>query len=180
MEKEYHTLEEFVKSNKRSRKGILGKVRNSWGVYDCYKLIRKNHWYDIGRPVTEKEFYAIVRGVNKYLAENIANGTTVKFPQKMGSLELRKFKAGVSLLDGHLKNTYPIDWRGTWQLWYEDKEAFENKIVLHDEQSWLYRVKYNKDKANYENKCFYQFVLNRNIKVALKENIKKRKIDALW
>ena len=44
------------------------KITNSIGVYDLYKLIRKNHWYDIGRPLKEHEFYAIIRKVNSLLA----------------------------------------------------------------------------------------------------------------
>lgn len=66
------------------------KVSGSWGIYDAYKLIRKHKWFDIGRPVTEKEFYAIVRQVNKRFADEIAKGNTVTFPCKMGKLELRK------------------------------------------------------------------------------------------
>lgn len=66
------------------------KVSGSWGIYDAYKLIRKHRWFDIGRPVTEKEFYAIIRQINNRLADNIATGQTVQFPSKMGKLELRK------------------------------------------------------------------------------------------
>ena len=88
------TLEEFKTAHMPKRTGKGNRniiVTNSWGVYDAYKLIRKNGWYNIGRPLKEKEFYAIVRGVNKLLAENIINGETVKFPEKMGLLELRKW-----------------------------------------------------------------------------------------
>ncbi len=174
------TLEQFKLENRRSRKGRLGKIRNSWGVRDAYKLIRKNHWFDMPRRVTEAEYYKIIRGVNSYLAECIANGETVTFPEQMGCLELRKFEAGVSIVDGKLKNTYPIDWNETWKLWWQDKEAHQEKILLRDEQPWIYRVSYDKDKATYENKCFYQFTLNRFVKTALKENIKKGKTDTLW
>lgn len=66
------------------------KVSGSWGVYDAYKLIRKHKWFDIGRPLKEKEFYDIVRQINNKLADHIAIGTTITFPCKMGKLELRK------------------------------------------------------------------------------------------
>ena len=66
------------------------KVRGSFGIYDCYKAIRRHKWFDIGRPLKEKEFYSIIRGVNNLIAEEIANGETVTFPEKMGMLELRK------------------------------------------------------------------------------------------
>lgn len=159
-------------------KNIL--VTNSWGVYDAYKLIRKNGWYNIGKPVKEHEFYSIVRQVNKLLAEDIAKGNKVVFPDSMGTLELRKRPSGVSLVDGKLINTYPINWNDTLMLWFNDEEAKKNKTLLRHEVKDTYYVKYNKYQSYYNNRCFYEFKLNRFIKIALKENINKGKIDALW
>ena len=53
------------------------KVSNSIGVYDAYKWIRKNNWLNIERPLKEKEFYLIIRNINKLIAENIVNGLDV-------------------------------------------------------------------------------------------------------
>ena len=156
------------------------KIKNSIGVYDIYKKIRKNHWYNIGRPLKEGEFYAIIRGINQLLADNIANGITVKFPAKMGLLELRKQKMGVSIVDGKLRIKYPPDWSETLKLWYEDEEARKNKTVLRCKDPWFYSIKYVKFDATYENKSFYQFRLNTFIRRALKENIKEGKIDTLY
>ena len=156
------------------------KIRGSWGVYDAFKYIRKNGWYDIGRPLKEHEFYGIVRRVNKLLAEKIANGVTVSFPHRMGELELRKYERGVSLVNGRLKVTYPIDWEETIRLWFADEEAKKNKTLLRREEKYVYHVRYCKHDANYENKSFYQFALNRFIKLALKDNIKNNKVDTLW
>ena len=177
---EEQTLLQFRQANSRSNKRRQCKIRNSWGVYDAYKAIRKNHWYDIGRPVKEKEFYAIIRGVNKLFAESLALGDTVTFPEGMGLLELRKFETGVSFKDGELKNTYPINWADTWKLWYQDEEEHQKKTLLRFEQPWVYFIKYCKDRATYENKIFYLFVVNRLIKKALKDNIQKGKTDTLW
>ena len=66
------------------------KVTNSLGSYDAYKYIRKNKWFNIGRPLTEHEFYQIIRRINNYLAEELINGNDVIFPNRMGKLELRK------------------------------------------------------------------------------------------
>lgn len=156
------------------------KVRGSWGVYDSFKYIRKNGWYDIGRPLKEHEFYSIIRKVNRLLADEIANGREITFPWHMGSLELRKDIRGVSIVDGKLKNTYGIDWGSTLRLWYEDEEARNNKTLVRHEND-IFHIKYNKFKATFENKCFYEFETNRFIKLALKDNIKQGKItDTLW
>lgn len=172
---------EFDTEIRKARVSKQFKVRGSFGVYDCYKLMRKNGWYDIGRPLKEHEFYSIIRGVNDLLAEEIAQGNTVVFPARMGKLELRKLQVGVSLLDnGKLKNTYPIDWKGTLQLWFEDEESRNSKTLLRKEQEYTYFIKYDKFDANYTNQGYYQFTLNRFAKQALYRNINKGKIDTLW
>lgn len=173
------TLEEFKTSICRPPNRNF-KVSNSWGTYSAYKLMRKNKWYNIGRPLKEHEFYAIVRGVNDLLAEEIANGNSVTFPERMGKLELRKHKRGVSIVNGKMKVTYPIDWGETMKLWFEDEEAKKNKTLLRRENNHVYHIRYCKYDANYENKIFYEFSLNRFIKLALKDSINQGKIDALW
>lgn len=171
---------EFRNNIIKNRTKSLSKVRNSFGVYDAYKYIRKNKWYDIGRPVTEHEFYSIIRGVNNLLADEIAKGNKVAFPERMGKLELRKNERGVSIVDGKLKVTYPINFHDTLLLWFEDQEALKNKTLVRYENKEVYKVKYLKYDATYENKTFYEFVLNRNIKKKLRDNINNRITDTLW
>ena len=64
--------QEFKKRTLRLNSSRNHKITNSWGVYDCYKHMRKNNWYDIPRAVKEKEFYAIIRSINKLLAKELA------------------------------------------------------------------------------------------------------------
>jgi hypothetical protein len=174
------TLEEFkTELQKKHHKGKF-KITGSWGVRDAHKLLRKMKWPNIGRPIKEGEFYAVIRGVNKLLAENVAKGETVVFPSRMGKLELRKFPRGVSIVDGKLKNTYPVDWAETFKLWYSDHEEKKKKTLLRFEEKEIYNVRYCKWNANYNNRNFYQFVLNRFIKKALMQNIKQGKVDTLW
>ena len=155
------------------------KVTNSLGSYDAYKYIRKNKWFNIGRPLTEHEFYQIIRRINNYLAEELINGNDVIFPNRMGKLELRK-RNSLPVIDknGNLKVTYAIDWDNTLKLWYEDEEAFNNKTLVRLPERNIFRIKYNKNIANYNNKSFMEFQVNRNIKVRLKQKIKNNEIDA--
>ena len=171
---------EFTNDIKKRRTAKKMRVTHSWGVYDAYKAIRKSKWQGIGKPLKEHEFYNIIRGVNELLAKEIAQGNDVHLPHGMGALELRKMEAGVSLVDGKLRNTYPIDWEKTLKLWFADEESRRSKTLVRNEVKYLYYVKYNKHDAHYKNQCFYEFALNRFIKLALKDNINKGKIDALW
>ena len=94
-------LEEFKSNLIRNQKKKF-KVSNSWGVYDSYKHIRKNGWYNIGRPVTEHEFYTIVRKMNDLLAENLFEHQCIVFPSRMGAVELRKHKNSEWKTEGNL------------------------------------------------------------------------------
>ena len=97
----------------------------------------------------------------------------------MGKLELRK-RNSLPVIDknGSLKVTYAIDWDSTLKLWYDDEEAFNNKTLVKLPERSIFRVKYNKDTANYENKSFMEFQINRDIKTRLKQKIKNNEIDA--
>lgn len=154
------------------------KVRNSNGVYDAYKWIRKNKWLDIGRPVTEHEFYTIVRQVNNLLAENILRGEDITLPHRMGTIELRKYDTRVSICNGKVVTNLPIDWDRTLKLWSEDEEAYKERTLVKMEEKETFKVFYNKRTANYENKSFMQFEVNRDLKRRLKQRIKSKAVDA--
>lgn len=154
------------------------KVRNSNGVYDSYKWIRKNKWLNIGRPVTEHEFYTIIRQVNNLLADSLLNGEDVILPHRLGTIELRKYDSRISICDGKIVTNLPIDWDRTLKLWSEDEEAYKDRTLIKMEEKEIFKVFYNKRRANYENKSFMQFEVNRDLKRRLKQKIKDKAIDA--
>lgn len=172
------TLEEYRVYIQKARENRSHKVSGSLGVYDTYKWIRKNKWLNIGRPLSEKEFYSIVRKVGNYLSEAICQGQDVKLPAQMGTLELRKNQPFVGYKEGKLKANYPIDWDATLKLWYEDSEARDAKILVKMPEKEVFKIIYNRAKADYNNKSFYEFQVNRDIKRTLKRRIKQGRIDA--
>lgn len=168
------TREELLKVNEPR----VHKITKSLGVYDAYKWIRKRKWEDVGRRLTEHEFYSIIRKVNDLLAINLINGEDIKLPHRMGTLELRKKSSRVYLKNGKLCTNLPIDWDKTLKLWCEDEDAYTNRVLIRMEENEIFKVYYNKNKAEYNNKSFYQFKINRELKKALKRNIKKNRVDA--
>lgn len=172
------TLEEFKVEIQGAREPREHKVTGSVGVYDAYKYIRKNKWFNIGKPLTEKEFYSIVRKIGNYLAENLCKGVDVKFPSQMGTLELRKTSPYIGYKEGKLVANLPVDWDATLKLWYEDTEAYQKKQLVKFNEKEVFRVLYNRLNADFNNKSFYEFQVNRNIKRTLKKRIKQGRIDA--
>lgn len=154
------------------------KVTNSNGVYDAYKYLRKNKWFDIGRPLTEHEFYTIVRQVNNYLADELLHGQDIVLPHRLGRIELRKYDVRMSIKDGKLVTNLPIDWDRTLKLWSEDEEAYKERTLVKVEEKEIFKVFFNRRTANFQNKSFMEFEVNRDLKRGLKQKIKSGAIDA--
>lgn len=172
---DYNEFKKIVLKVNNSRKH---KVTNSNGVYDAYKWIRRNKWLDIGRPLTEHEFYTIIRQVNNLLVESFIEGNDIDLPNRLGKIELRKFEKRVTFKNGVLYTNLPIDWDKTLKLWAEDNEAYKEKVLVRMEEEEIFKVVYNKSKANYNNKSFYEFNVNRDLKKRLKQRIKEGLLDA--
>lgn len=177
-QEEYKKWKEFRTSVCHLNEHRTHKVSGSLGVYDAYKFLRKRKWLNIGRPLTEHEFYSIIRKVNDYLADSFLHGNDIKLPHRMGRIELRKYDVRVSFDGEKVKTNLPIDWDRTLKLWYEDEEAYENKTLVKVEEKEIFKVYYNRQLANYNNQSFYEFNVNRELKKRLKQRIKEGKIDA--
>ena len=97
----------------------------------------------------------------------------------MGTVELRKFEASVKVDDeGKVHTNLPIDWEKTLELWYEDEEAYKNKTLVKMEEQEIFKIYYNKSIANYNNRAFYEFIFNKDLKTRLKQRIKRGVVDA--
>lgn len=176
-------IDNFIEFRKRVRKSTehrKHKIRNSLGVYDAYKWIRKNKWLDIGKSLKEHEFYSIIREINNLASKEISMGKEFKLPYRMGNIELRKYEKSIRIdNNGKLITNLPVDWDKTLKLWYEDNEAYLNKTLIRIEEDEIYKIIYNKNNANYNNRSFYEFIFNKDLKNRLKQNIKKGLVDAL-
>lgn len=153
-------------------------VTGSVGVYDIYKRIRKGKWAGIESPVTEREFYSVIRTVSGIMAERLSEGKEVILPHRMGSLDIRKYRPVLRIRDGRLVNRLPVDWKRTLELWSSDTESLERRTLVRHESREVFKLVYDKSRANYNNKSFMEFRFNRNIKKALRDNIRDNKIDA--
>lgn len=171
-------MDSFRRKLLKVEESRVHKISNSYGVYDAYKYIRKNKWFDIGQSITEHQFYSIIRGINNLLADSMLEGKDIHLPNKMGVLEVRKYDAKISFVDGKLKTNLPVDWDKTLKLWSEDEKAYEERTLIKMEEKEIFKVYYNKFRADYNNKSFYEFAINRDLKKRLKQRIKSGNFDA--
>lgn len=166
-------LRDFKTSIKRSNTKKEHKITASLGMREAFRYYTKK-----SKSLSEKDFRRVVRYINSILQESLALGEDINLPCRMGRLELRKFKTSVSFKDGKMITNLPIDWDETLNLWYEDRESFKEKRKVRMEVPEVFRVYYKKSTANYNNKSFFTFKVNRDLKQKLKTNIINKKVDA--
>lgn len=171
-------FEDFRKSILKVNDKRHHKIKGSLGVREAFRWCRADKFGGSNISVSEEDFHAIVRLVNNLMAAELLEGHDVRFPQKMGQLEVRKFDTYVKLVDGKVKTNRGVDWKATLQLWYEDEEAKENKTLVKVEEKEIFTIFYNRVIANYPNKTLTQFRPNRELAIAIRKAGNEGRIDA--
>lgn len=171
-------LKEFKSKVLKKKEHRKHKVTNSYGTKQAWRWLKKNKWLNIGQSISEREFGIIIKTIHKILKDQLLAGKDINLPCKMGRIELRKFKTWVDFKDGKLLTNLPIDWDRTIELWYEDEEAYDKKILIRREAKEGFKIRYEKNIATYNNKTFYDFIPNRELKQELSNKIKNGEIDA--
>lgn len=169
-------FEEFKKQVVKSSENRHHKVTNCLTTETIFWELKRQKLID--KAIDKKLFRLIVREFNLHLAEKLSQGEDIQFPHHMGRVEIRKYKPVVKFKDGKLQNGMPVDWDATIRLWYEDPECMENKQLVRRIEKEVFKVFYNKSQADFENKTYYDFQVNRELKRSLKDKIKNREIDA--
>lgn len=172
-------FKDFVNNIKKTKEKRVHRATNSYGVKDAFSYYRKIRPKESNYVLTASEYLHIIRSINNILRQELIKGEEVKFPERMGKLELRKRETRTTFKNNKLRTNLPVDWKATLQLWYEDDYSYKNKKLVRSETKEVYKVFYNKYFAKYNNQTFYTFLINREIKKGLKNNINNGDIDAL-
>lgn len=171
----YNTLNDYRYETLKVNQKREHKIKNSITTQEIYKQIKKQKL----SKINSKDFYAIIREVNKQICKELIKGKEIEFPNKMGSLELRKAPKRIQFENGKLKTNLPIDWKKTLELWYEDEQAKEKKVLVRFDIDYVFKLIYNSNKASFNNKTFFQFRPHRQLKQLIAKECQSDNIDAL-
>lgn len=156
------------------------KVKCDYGKADYYK-----HYCEvIKKPLEKKLWNAILMDYLNGVAELISQkGMPYTMPSRMGLIEIRKTKKGVSIdKKGRVKNTFKINWKATKELWKENKRAREKKTLLRyvnkHTDGYSFEIKYIKNLATFKNKSVYRMLVNREMARSTAKPIINKEIDA--
>lgn len=171
-------MNDFVRNTLKVDQSREHKFKNSYGMNDYYLWLKKNDFFDIEEKLSQSQITKIIRTIHLALLEDLLRGGDILLPYQMGRIELRKSKTKVEIIDGQIVNNLPIDWKRTLELWEEDEESRNNKVLIKSMVNTVFKVCYNRGIAKYGNKTFMLFYPSRNLKLKLKKSIKEGKTDA--
>lgn len=101
-----------------------------------------NRMFNISKDLYKR---ILERLVEVYLQNLYLTGSGV-LPFKVGKFVIREFEHKPKIVDDKLVYSGPVDWHKTLKLWYDDKEAEKNKVLIRVEPSVKYTVAYTSDK----------------------------------
>ena len=154
----------------------IHRMNADYGIADAYKFYK-----NAGGPLPEKTYKQIIKKVHKYYSDNLCDGKEVIFPKKMGVIDVVFRKPKLYRDDsGKIQNNYPVDWKRTLELWAEDNDAREKRILVKDPQNKVYRVYYHKKLALYTNKSHFGFKPCRTVKLALKDAMLSGRLKSIF
>jgi hypothetical protein len=149
-----------------------GKLKVDYGLSDYYKYYKQNE----NNPVDNKKFNKIVSEFNKEIVNLIIEENLEFTPVKLQfTFCVRKYKKVPQIKEGKLINTNPIDWKTTNELWEENSEAKEKKIIIkfnnnHTSKN-IFRIKALKVGTTYKNKYLFRFKAIRSFRALLSKRI---------
>ena len=140
--------------NKRSE----GKIRTDYGIKDYYKFYKSYS----SEPVDNKKFHKVIGEFNKKIMEAIINDNLEYTPvSSQITFCIRKLIKPVKIVNNKIVNKNPIDWKTTLQLWSENEEAKERKLLIrflnNHSSKYIFRIKMIKSGYSYSNKKYYRF-----------------------
>lgn len=152
--------------NKRKRSNINNIIKS-------YKTYKTNS----SRPLDKNTYVEICNNFMLFLSNRLIEKGHIKFPRGLGDLIIsgRKIKPTIGE-DGKIKGLSP-DWKATKELWEQDAEAKEKKLLVFHTNDNTNNIRYKntwiRARSPVTNKMIYNFILTRANKRALAKKIKE-------
>lgn len=158
------------------------RIVSHYGLTDYYKYYQTNT--QSKEPVDNKKYMSIIDDFNLGIIDMLLHEEITEYtiPKVGCTIKINKRKTVPVIKEGVLINRLPIDFKSTKELWLNNEEAKEKKILVrfsnNHTDKYIYRIKFAKDGESYINKKYYSFIPSRSFKRALAKRIFNSELDS--
>lgn len=154
------------------------KIKNSYGCEDYQIFYNRKH----NKKIKLSLFSKILRDcINQIIDEHLMKYLTVRLPSKMGELHIEKFSYKPRQReDGTWMKIVPVDWGKTLELWENDTEAKENKILVKYDIPYYHTLLYETNRWDFYNHQFYKLKTCRSLNKRIHQELTLNNKFKLW
>ena len=162
------SFEEFLKRSKNVSGNRTHKITGSQNTISGFYYYRKIRPKESQFVLKDIEYLSIIREMNNLMADSLIKNKSVKLPSGFGKLEIIKVEP-ISWIDkdNNFKTNRMIDMNSTFKLWYDDKEARENKTIVRYDDDFIFRIKYSTRGRLYKYNKYFSIQFNRELRQKL-------------
>lgn len=151
-----------------------GKIKTHYGIFDYFKFFKIKHPEIV---IDRVKYSDIVSEFNQGIIDLIIEeNLEYDLPYIGSTLSIKQEKRVPRIVNGKLYNTVPVDWVATNNLWREDSDAYEKKLLVRYTNShsskYVFRIYFKKYKQVFLNKKYYYFKPTRTFQRLLSARIK--------
>jgi len=154
------------------------KINNSYGCRYYYQ----HHIHKRKKKFPEYLFRQILMDIMEQLIENyLLKYLRVKFPYRMGEIFIKQYDAKVKQLpNGKYVKNVPVNWKKTLEFWQDDKEAYDNRILVYNDIPSYHRVIYETKRGCFHNHYLFKLHICRNLNRKIYNKLTLNKNFKLW
>lgn len=148
---------------------MTNRIKRDFGINDLYehyldRVKNKTKYYDLDK----KKYKEILVDLNKSISDSIIKGEDFVLPFGF-HVRIKEKKMS------YKKTTLKVDWKSTNELWLNDPQAKEDKVLLYylnqHTNGFSYKWFWDKYRCSGKFKAAYSFIPSRENKKELGRNI---------
>jgi len=138
----------------------------------------KGYSKEVDKPVDLNTFVSVTNNYMQFLIQKVLLGEEVTMPAKLGTLFIQGVKKKLTFNKDGVP-MLPPNWGETKKLWQKNPDAKATKKIVYclneETNGVVYKLHWSKNRVPIENKLFYTFILTRENKRAIHNQIKQGK-----
>lgn len=166
------TYQEFRDSIKKVSTKRNHRIKNSYGVDNYYSYYRTHST----NKIDQKLYRQILHQINLEIIEQLFYNKIFSLPKSLGTISIVKEPLRFCMYNNKLVSNRGVNWDRTLKLWYEDKDAYSNRVIVRKEYQNRFKFKYRQCQS-LKNCRYIRFIPNRYIKLKLQRLVSEEDYD---